>query len=215
MVIIIIIEMRRDTLTGTKYIFSDIGMSPNGYITIATALQYGRHLLCVKAIFAHRGNLAAAINAMCHTGIAFNSDSGVATHQCRVAMCFHASTGAEDAAFDVGPDFCACSAYRHLGIVFHTAYLSAAIDVAIDRAAGDADSRSVGNGLFAPEGVVEAAASTEHISVLGWLIGTFKTYRAAGDADGANAGIGGSGVGVVFTDIGSGAVILLPEIIIS
>ena len=86
MVCIILIKMRIDTLTSTKDVICNGGIALNGDITIATAFQYGRHFLCVKAILAHRSNLTATIDAMFHTGMALNGDNTITTHQRRVAM---------------------------------------------------------------------------------------------------------------------------------
>ena len=94
--------MRLDTLTGTEDIVCDGSMALNRYIAIATALQYGRHFLCVKGISAHRGNLAAAIDAMSYTGITLNGDCRITTHQGRVAVSLHTCTTTEDTARNRG-----------------------------------------------------------------------------------------------------------------
>ena len=159
--------MRRNTLTGTKDVLCDGGIALNGDIAIATALQYRRHILSVKAILTYRGYLAATIDAMCHMSILVDGDCRVATYQSRIAMRLYASTATEDATINRGLtcSFFWCKSYLHLSVSLYSAYLATAIDITIHRAVLDVDNRSVSNTFLTPEGVVLTLAGSEHMAI--------------------------------------------------
>ena len=160
---------RRDTFTGTIDVFPNLGIALNGNITIPTALQYRRHVMFVKAISAHRGNLSAAIDTLFNLSIAFDSDSSITTHQGRVSMCLYTCTATEDATHDSRSKCTSgCSgstSYLHLGISLHAAYLAAAIDVLVHRAVFDVDIRAVCDTFLTPEGVVLTPTGSIHMSI--------------------------------------------------
>ena len=161
--------MRRNTFTSAKDVTSDGSMALNGDIAIATALQYRRHILCIKAIFAYRSNLAAAIDAMCHMSILVDGDCSVATHKSRIAMSFHASTATEDATINCGltcsTSFSWCKSDLHLSVSLYSADLTSAIDIAIHRAVLDVDNRSVSDTFLTPERIVLTLSGSEHITI--------------------------------------------------
>ena len=98
-----------------------------------------------NVIFSHRSNLAAAINALSNLGIGLDSDKGIATQQCRIAILLHALAATEYVLLDnrrTGFSSSDGKSNRHHAIPFHTADLTAAIDGTFHRAVTDADSRS-------------------------------------------------------------------------
>ena len=183
MVCIFFIEMRRDTLTGAIDVICNCSIALNGYITIATSLQYRRHFLFIKAIFAHRGDLSTTIDTMTHMSILVNGDCSITTHQSRVAMSLYAGTATEDATIDSGltfnTSFSWCNADLHFCVSFHTANLTAAINITIHGTVDNTDIRAVRNTFLTPEGVVLTLACSEHI--------TFNDSRTAIDCHIANA----------------------------
>ena len=128
--------------------------------TTGVVCQYIRHIyfytVCCSffirfshLISGYGSNLATAIDAVSHLGITLNDDSRVTTNQSRVAMCLLTLTATEYATFDfrcTGRCAIRChtisNAYRHHGILFYTAYLTAAVDITIYRSVTDGDVRS-------------------------------------------------------------------------
>ena len=85
-------------------------------------------------------------------------------------MSSHTLTAAENISFDIGRtssiSFCfiCFTSNRHLRIIFHTAYLTAAIDVTIHRSIADADIRILDHGFLALECLITTLTGTEHIA---------------------------------------------------
>ena len=163
------------------------GITPDVDGAIAAMLPFFHLSQCHRhaidnIVSGHRSNLATAIDALQHLGVALNGDRGVAAHQGSVTMSFQSLACTEHIALDDGRTrgrpLCVHSltnAYRYHGVLFHTANLSATIDSAADGAVTNDDRRAaVGmvnavtffshHGFLAGEGVGLTLAAAIHVA---------------------------------------------------
>ena len=167
---------RCNTLAGTKDVVScttgsNLGIALNLDSTCSTCLRiFWKSTNNMES--AHRGYLATTIDTATNLSFALNSDFSVATYQSGIAMCGQTSTGTEHAARNSKLIRSILGSYRHLRVIFHTAYLTAAIDVTIHRTLSDADIRGVRNSFLTPPRGGTTPARSEHISMFGRLIST-------------------------------------------
>ena len=107
-------------------------------------------------------------------------------------MCRQAGTCTEHAARNSKIIRSRRSSYRHLRIVFHAAYLTAAIDVTVHRTGTDADIRSVSNCFLTPPCVRTSLACSKHIAISECTICTYintSTYRTTRDGHRTDASV--------------------------
>ena len=168
----------QDTLTSTKHISCVIRttrllhlhiVGANLCVTLnnngakSTSFRFCWQTSCgIDRIFSNCGYLTTAIDTLLNPGVTLNGNCTVTTYQSRVAMRFLTTTGTEYITFDNG---CFCTtffaiseSYRHHRILFHTANLTATIDVAFHRAVADNDVCSA----IAVIGIFAFAINTNH-----------------------------------------------------
>ena len=192
---------------------SNIGIALNSDLACSTAIRMFRQSTN-DSKSSHRSCLTTAIDATSYLGCALNGDIRVTTHQCRVTMCHKTGTSTKYITCNSGGII--SISYRHFGIIFHAAYLAAAIDVTFHRSGADDDIRCIYDGFLAPPCFGTTSAGSKHIAMFSLIRRIVNTYRTTRNSNRANTCVGiGASDTIIASSICSTAISLLPEIIIS